>query len=332
MALVCHTTLATWVYAIYRTLREEGVDADKILAKCDISLGELNAGQQPLPKEKVNKFWQFAVDATGNDAICLKVLNNISDPSINALITSAQASQDINHALQLLLRYYKILSVGTRLTVETDNELKIIMTGASSTPDVANENVDLAFGLILKHGSALSIQHVKPTRVLLTRPVPNQREKYQNFYDCPISFNADQNMLCFPAKVLEAPIAGANQILSTHIEQYLAGQALETDARQIEQHVHAALLTMLPHGTPKLSSLAKQLNMSERTLQRKLKSENICYKDMLSQIRIQLAKSYLENKRYPVQEVSDRLGFTEPSNFVRFFKQQLGVTPGEFGV
>ena len=43
-----------------------------------------------------------------------------------------------------------------------------------------------------------------------------------------------------------------------------------------------------------------------------------------------LAKKLLKDERLPMQEIADRLGFSEPSNFARFFKQHSGMSPSEF--
>jgi AraC-like DNA-binding protein len=70
--------------------------------------------------------------------------------------------------------------------------------------------------------------------------------------------------------------------------------------------------------------------MSKRTLQRRLQSEHICFQDTLDALRLELSIRYLKDDSIPVQEVAYRVGFSEPSNFVRFFKQKTGVSPSEY--
>jgi len=43
-----------------------------------------------------------------------------------------------------------------------------------------------------------------------------------------------------------------------------------------------------------------------------------------------LATRYLKEKKYQVSEISYLLGFSSPSNFVRFFKNQTGYPPSKY--
>ena len=65
------------------------------------------------------------------------------------------------------------------------------------------------------------------------------------------------------------------------------------------------------------------LHISNRTLQRKLKSEGTSFMDLLQDTRLQLARKYLGQRSRSVVETSYLLGFSEPSTFSRAFKPLL---------
>lgn len=47
-------------------------------------------------------------------------------------------------------------------------------------------------------------------------------------------------------------------------------------------------------------------------------------------IRLYYAKEYLRSGYYTISEIAGKCGFADVSYFVRFFKKQAGITPGEF--
>jgi AraC-like DNA-binding protein len=86
----------------------------------------------------------------------------------------------------------------------------------------------------------------------------------------------------------------------------------------------------LPSGTPSESSIAQELNITERTLQRKLKDANFCFRDLLSDTRKELACQHLLNAELSINEIAFILGYAEETNFTRAFKRWTGETPSAY--
>jgi AraC-like DNA-binding protein len=80
-----------------------------------------------------------------------------------------------------------------------------------------------------------------------------------------------------------------------------------------------------------LEQLAKMSNMSitnfRREWKRVYKNTPLEYRDVL---RLQKAKELLALNFIPIVEVAEKCGFEDGSYFVRFFKKQVGLTPGEY--
>ncbi|ODA31567.1 hypothetical protein A8L45_16285 [Veronia pacifica] len=79
-----------------------------------------------------------------------------------------------------------------------------------------------------------------------------------------------------------------------------------------------------------LDDVASTLNMSTRTLIRKLKAEGSTYQLILDNIRKEFAIWYLTKSNMPIEKISDTLGYQEASNFSRTFKRWMNKTPSEF--
>lgn len=78
-----------------------------------------------------------------------------------------------------------------------------------------------------------------------------------------------------------------------------------------------------------MKSAARDLNMSERTLQRKLLAEKTSYQTILDDVRKELANKYLE-ENISLVEVSFLLGFESQSAFNKFFRKHFGKKPTSY--
>jgi AraC-like DNA-binding protein len=86
---------------------------------------------------------------------------------------------------------------------------------------------------------------------------------------------------------------------------------------------------LLQSGTefPNSMRVAKQLHMSESTLQRRLAKEGYKFQQLLDQVRNKLANEYLTSTQLPVNEIAALLGFSDAANFRRSFKRWSQKTP-----
>ena len=87
----------------------------------------------------------------------------------------------------------------------------------------------------------------------------------------------------------------------------------------------------LPRGNYDLPSIASELGREKRTLQRQLQLlHNTSYSDLLREVRVELAKKFLEDTSLPVTQLAYTLGFADPANMTRSFKQAVGITPKDW--
>ena len=87
------------------------------------------------------------------------------------------------------------------------------------------------------------------------------------------------------------------------------------------------LLLAKPGRFPAIDEVAGQLNVSVRTLRRRLNEENCSYRDLLEEVRYQLAKEYLLDTQLPLAEIAELLGYTDPGNFSHAFRRWSGHSP-----
>jgi AraC-like DNA-binding protein len=60
--------------------------------------------------------------------------------------------------------------------------------------------------------------------------------------------------------------------------------------------------------------IASDVNMSERTLRRKLREENTSFRNLVDQLRMEMAIKYLRDTDLTVEAISESVGFSDAAN------------------
>jgi len=132
-----------------------------------------------------------------------------------------------------------------------------------------------------------------------------------------------------------------NKLLRSHVQSLLirllldaapsdAGDRVEPVALQRYRRFRAAVERNFArwHG---MAPYAKRLGCSEKSLSRAafLVTDRSA-KAVLTERIVLEAKRLLAHTVLPVATIGDQLGFAEPTNFVKFFRREAGMTPGKF--
>ncbi|MEM9085094.1 MAG: AraC family transcriptional regulator ligand-binding domain-containing protein [Pseudomonadota bacterium] len=80
---------------------------------------------------------------------------------------------------------------------------------------------------------------------------------------------------------------------------------------------------------PELSTVAGRMNMSTRSLQRKLMLEGYSFREILSRLRYRTAQDLMQDTQLSITQIAHRLGYTDTANFSRAFKSWSGYQPSE---
>src|SRR5262249_52916197 len=86
----------------------------------------------------------------------------------------------------------------------------------------------------------------------------------------------------------------------------------------------------IQRGAFDIGSVAGDLNVGARTLQRHLAAEGLTFRAIVDDARRDLAKRYLADRGHSLAQIAHLLGFSEQAAFQRAFVRWTGVTPGRF--
>jgi AraC-like DNA-binding protein len=150
-------------------------------------------------------------------------------------------------------------------------------------------------------------------------------------FGCNIEFNAKRSALIVDDEVLEIPLRQPDPSLLQSLTQQ--AESLMDELKQkktIILQVRAVLRQLMEHELPRKEKVAEALDMTERTLQRRLQEAGTGYQQLLDDIRRETAIEWLTTTQVAINEIANNLGFSEVRSFHRRFKSWTGHAPGEY--
>jgi AraC-like DNA-binding protein len=90
------------------------------------------------------------------------------------------------------------------------------------------------------------------------------------------------------------------------------------------------LLRLLPSGHMNIDTAAEALNISRRTLQRRLAEQGTQFLQVLQELRAELALQYLNDERLSITDIAFLLGYGDHSSFSSAFRIWHGKSPRDF--
>lgn len=317
---------------ILATTRVNGADAMQVAAAAGLDVAALDSADARVTSDVEEALWREASRATGVDAIGLAAAALVQPGMFDVLDYAVRSSVNVEAALARLIRLNRLEHDAATFAVERFGAGRVRLAHrfvGGGTPGRHLTEFTLA-GLLVAARQCTE-QAIAPLEVHLRGARPTELAPYTKVFGETVRFEQPEGALILDEKVLALPFKRADSglcaILERHAEALLA--ALPPPVTSLEDRVRALVTAQLRGGDPSITAIAAQLHMSERSLQRKLAAEQSSFDAIVDDLRAELARRYLEDRRLAIGEVAFLLGYSEPSAFHRAFKRWTGRTPGE---
>ena len=106
--------------------------------------------------------------------------------------------------------------------------------------------------------------------------------------------------------------------------------SLENLSVDFRSNLKQLLRTQIRGRRLRINELANALDLSVRTLQRRLAEHGLVFSDLVEQTRVDLARELLRDPDLLIRDIASEAGYAESSHFTRAFRRVTGITPREF--
>ncbi|MCG8671517.1 MAG: AraC family transcriptional regulator [Pseudomonadales bacterium] len=160
---------------------------------------------------------------------------------------------------------------------------------------------------------------------------PKDLTPFQERYPFPIKFGSKTARFLIANEDLHRAFPSASD---TAFELYKSQcdeqvKLLSADSNSLTEEIKSHLALFM-NNYPNADEVAKTLGLSERSLRRKLNSEGNSYQQLLDASKYEKAQQYLKQVDYSIDDIAERLGYTESGSFIRAFQRWAGETPAKY--
>jgi AraC-like DNA-binding protein len=154
---------------------------------------------------------------------------------------------------------------------------------------------------------------------------------YRDFFRCDVYFDQDTNSFSFEDRFLDKRGGVLDAALFPIIEEHLRRRAADTENALCPSGYLMRLLETSPlDTTPTLEEAADTLGISVATLNRRLRSEGVSWRQIVQDRRMNAAARLLRQSQRGVAEIALAVGYSESASFVRSFNRYFGTTPKRY--
>lgn len=313
-------------------LRTLGVDPARVFGRVGLSL-ELIADSSARVSSGIEfAVWDTLQEVCDDPCIGVRIADVVQPGALGAYEYLLRNSTTLRAAIELANRYERVVDDLSRVQLIEDDRTAAVRLWRVGDYPFPPHGIECVFTVIVRlAGESFRGHDIKPIEVRFVHPLTGALEERVRRMGCPVKFEQPFNEIVFDPAVLDRPIVSADPRLGEVLEEHLRGvmAALPTE-EPFMQRARTSLAELLAAGTASLETLASALHLSERTLRRRLDEHGTSYKQLLDELRKELARYYVGRTDQSLEQVAARLGFTEPSTFYRAFKRWEGTTPAAY--
>lgn len=305
----------------------KGVDIDALLADVGIEREATENSDIPVAPALRLALWREAIRRSGDPALAFHAAESIPFGQFDVVDYLAGRAPTLGEGIAALARYFRIIRADVALRFEVDEvEGRLELELPTSFGPVIPYSTEFTLCCVVtrfRWQIAFELREAS-----FCYPEPAHVEEYRRVFGCPLRFDAERTALCFPREALGRPMASSDPRLHAVLERAAADVLARLQpAVGVAAQVRRVLSEELRGGTPTLEHVARRLAMGARTLNRRLQLEGTSFQQQLADLRHELARCYLADRRLSIAEVGYLLGFSEPSAFHRAFKRWTGQSP-----
>ena len=320
--------LAYGLIPVVNLLRDRGVATEPLLNRAGIEpFGLVDPGYKMTIEQEL-VFIKDALAHLPEPHASLDLARRYHWHSFSSLGLAAQACGTVGELFDLLALFPRLVwGICNTSVWQRGNELAARYEFALDEDSACRRFLterDMGCSLVLAE-AALG-EPMQLTEVRFAYEAPQLTAPYEEFFHCPVTFDAQYSELRFPVTELAHPLPSPDPMARAFYEAQCVHLSADLDKPfSYAEAVHDRL--MLARPMPKLEQVARQLNLPPRTLQRRLGEEGKSFSNILQAARLARARRALQDTTQSIDSLALELGFNDAAAFSHAFKSWTGTAP-----
>ena len=327
-----HRVSSKLICGIVNAAESVGLDVDDMLSQANLSAKDFAQSDDRISHAQLCLLWQAIAEQTGDETIGLRLAACAQPETFDVVNYVLECSPNLGEALARLGRYIRLIHEASVVTLEVEGSMaRLAHAVVGVSPPFPAVGYQWVMANVIRGIRRITGTAFLPYRIGFQQAQLADFADYYLFLQTTVQFLQPANELYFDASLLQQSLLRSNTGLVTVLDRYateLLAKLPPNDS--VVNQVQRELQLLSQGGDPKLDTIAQTLQLSPRTLQRKLKEAGTSYQALLDQTRCGIAIYYLQQQQVTASDLAFLLGFSETSAFRRAFKRWTGKTLTEF--
>ena len=281
--------------AIPEVLESLGFDAPRVLAEFGIDWSLFDDPDNVISLAALGRLLKYCSARARCPHLGLLIGQRSGLHTLGLVGLAARYAPDVETALRTLETHVHLHNTAVRLSVSAENGFATLSYDMLE-PDIdsVNQICDGALAGFCNALRTLCGPEWRPTEICLAHDAPADLRAYRKVFRAPLRFDAERNMIVFPAEWLGRPLSASDPALTRLLRRQLA--ALEAKyTHSFPQQVRAMLRGVLLSGNASAEHVASLFSMHSRTFRRRLAASGTTFKALADEERCALSKEMLAN-------------------------------------
>lgn len=311
---------------------ERGVQPEYLCRGLGFSVDDLTKPSTRVSYRQASLMIRRALAAIPDPALGLTLGTRATLGSMGLVGHAMAMSKTLGEAMSLGLEHLVLTgAVGYRIELRAAGPLVWMeLEHIFPEPEIQAFITEEAFSATLSYARALTGGAAQLTQIDFVHAERGNAGFARQVFGVPVHFGCTHNRFVFEAGLLALPVPthhplGLRQALEL-LENFSRQERARDDlCSAVERAAYRALT-----GGITLDDIACTLNMSGRTLRRRLAASGVSFETLVENVRKTRALSLLTHSDVAVERIAVEIGYSDVRNFRRAFKRWTGVSPSEY--
>ncbi len=304
--------------------------AAQLFAEAGLPIDVAGEAERMVPLNNLIMLYEAAARMTGDPLLGLKTGRAMID-AYGTWVAYSRAAPTLRGCLQRAARAIAYHQTGTALRLSTSgSRAQFTYHIFGLRPAERLQHLQHTIPALLSSFRCYAGQHWKPDWIELDVAYDQRIEAMARALSVPIRSGSHAMAFAFPSRLLENRRNVRSEPLSQpgwrDLKTMVQGRPPNAFSALVRETIHLDLLT----GTAQINGVADRLGLGPRTIQRRLKAESSSYRQLVSDVRMERARTLLAGSEMSVTEIAFRLGYSDSTHLTRAFAQSQGMSPIAF--
>lgn len=304
---------------------------DRVLNTCGLCRADTAPPVESYSAHHEALLVRHACDAVGDITFGARAgLEFQTTTSVTAYIS--KYSRDLRQVVENTIRFHRIIDPALTFCLrDTGNAASFEVDWTDPSYARYHRRTEFLMFAAIARMRALTQVKLYPLEMRFQHEIGHHTADFEAICGFPVSFGAERMEIILPLSALDTAIPTYDPSLRAHLLEY--GDRLLAERRLPRQKTRAKVEGLITNTLPgrilQADEAAAHLALSPRTLARRLADEGTSYREIVEDLRCDLAQTFLKNGM-ALSEISYALGYADQAAFSTAFKRWTGQAPSRF--